>query len=116
MRGDITQLAVDAIVNVANNSLLGGGGVDSAAHRAAGSELLEACKKTLRLRHRRGQDHARFPPSARWIIHTVIDHPRFFSAGVPDGAAAGLLGCSAVLVAGLASVNLLTPTRVPNHL
>ena len=77
VQGDITEQAVDAIVNAANSSLLGGGGVDGAIHRRGGPEILEACKALRASSHPDGlpageavaTTAGRLP--ARWVIHTV---------------------------------------------
>jgi len=77
VQGDITEQQVDAIVNAANSSLLGGGGVDGAIHRKGGPEILEECRR-LRASHYGGglptgqavaTTAGRLP--ARWVIHTV---------------------------------------------
>ncbi len=77
IEADITTLAVDAIVNAANEALLGGGGVDGAIHRAAGPGLLAACRALPELRPgvRCPTGEARITPGfdlpARWVVHTV---------------------------------------------
>jgi O-acetyl-ADP-ribose deacetylase (regulator of RNase III) len=111
VQGDITTQAVDAIVNAANSSLLGGGGVDGAIHRKGGPEILEECRRIRNERHPEGlpagqavvTGAGRLP--ARHVIHTVGPVWRGGDRGEPETLAACYRSCLELATAGgLASI------------
>jgi O-acetyl-ADP-ribose deacetylase len=112
--GDITVMKADAIVNAANSSLMGGGGVDGAIHRAGGPEILDACRRIREERWREG-----LPPGeavettagrmpARYVIHTVGPIWHGGDAGEPETLARCYRSCLE-LAAGLGARSICFP-------